>query len=104
MITKDIAIRDRKLLDLAHKLNDCTRCGKYVPEGLEPAHSNQSIHGKGAGRKAHDHWHAALCHECHAELDQGSTMTREEKAWEWAIAHIATWNEYMRRGWLKVAA
>lgn len=27
--------RSRPLLDLAHKLNTCTRCGHYVPEGLE---------------------------------------------------------------------
>lgn len=104
MIHKDTAIRDRKLLDLAHRLNECTHCGRYVPEGLEPAHSNQHIHGKGAGRKAHDQWHAALCHECHVALDQGRGMSREEKAAMWEQSHIKTMNEYWRRGWIKVAA
>jgi uncharacterized CHY-type Zn-finger protein len=43
------------------------------------AHSNLQEHGKGMGLKAHDGMHAWLCHRCHAELDQGHSMTKAEK-------------------------
>ena len=93
--------RSRSLLNLAHKLNRCTRCGHYVPEGLEPAHSDSSRHGKGMGIKAHDHLHAAICHDCHEALPR---MSREERESEWQRAHEVTMTEYWKRGWLKVAA
>lgn len=62
--------RNRALLDLAHRICECQNCGRYT-EGCEPAHSNEMAHGKGKSIKAHDCFFAALCHECHAWLDQG---------------------------------
>ena len=91
--------RSRPLLDLAHKLNTCTRCGHYVPEGLEPAHADSQRYGKGTGLKAHDHFHAALCHACHTELPN---MAREEREHAWQRAFEATLTEYFKRGWLRV--
>jgi hypothetical protein len=76
--------RSRPLLDLAYEFP----CLIGLPgcEGTvgEPAHSNQSIHGKGGALKAHDCFHVPACRSCHRELDQGRTMDREMK--------FATWN------------
>lgn len=98
--------RNRSLLDLAHDLHDCTAqiegvCQGYSPDGLEPAHSNQSRHGKGMSIKAHDCFHAAICHSCHVEIDQGHKLSREERAEVWQKAHERTILEYFNRGWLK---
>jgi hypothetical protein len=95
--------RNRSLLNLAHHVHECTNCGEYVPSGCEPAHANWSEFGKGAMVKANDHWHAALCHRCHAELDQGMTLTREERKSLWQRAHIKTMDLYWHKGWIKVA-
>jgi hypothetical protein len=99
--------RDRKLLDLAHRLNDCTIqipgvCTGYSAEGLEPAHSNQLRHGRGASFKSHDVFHAAACHACHAELDHGKTLSRETRADYWQAGFERTLLEYSRRGWVGV--
>ena len=44
-----MTFRSRSLLNLAHKLHTCPLCGKYTPDGLEPAHSDSQKHGKGMG-------------------------------------------------------
>lgn len=95
-------VRDRKLLDLAHELHECTNCGRYVVEGLEPAHQNGISAGKGQSIKSHDNRHAALCHDCHLAYDSG-TASRAEKFDMWIRAHLKTMDEYWRRGWLRVA-
>ena len=75
--------RDRDLLDMAYEFP----CQLQLPgcEGGpgEPAHSNQSIHGKGGALKAHDCFHVPGCRRCHREIDQGRTMDREEKFAAW---------------------
>lgn len=55
-----------------------------------PCHSNQAIHGKGMGIKAHDDFTVPGCGLCHAEIDQGSRFTREEKFEIWNRAY-ARW-------------
>jgi len=52
-----------------------------------PCHSNQSKHGKGMGIKASDIFTVPGCHACHAELDQGMAMNREEKRAAWDAAY-----------------
>lgn len=48
----------------------CVNCG--AEDGtVVAAHSNRSIHGKGAMLKAHDCFVAHLCARCHGWLDQG---------------------------------
>ena len=93
--------RNRKLLDLAHKLNTCPECGHYSPEGLEPMHSNMQRHGRGMGHKSADHFHAAGCHECHKKIDSGM-LSREEKEAMWLRAFEATLTRYWEMGWLVV--
>lgn len=51
------------------------------------AHSNQLRDQKGRGIKAHDYRIAALCHACHAEIDQGSKLTKDERRAIWELAH-----------------
>lgn len=92
--------RNRKLLDLAHMVDQCQNCGKIVP-GCEPAHANSSRYGKGMSIKSHDCFHAALCHECHSELDQGRGL-RNDKMDDWQRAFEQTLLYYWKHGWLKV--
>jgi ferredoxin len=46
------------------------------------AHSNQLLHGKGMGIKAHDCFIAWACSSCHYEIDQGK-MSKEDKYFYW---------------------
>lgn len=110
-IPKDTEYRNRKLLDLAHRdENACGNCERPGP--CEPAHSNMSQHGKGERRKAHDLFVAALCHDCHAWLDQGRgpdptglwSDDRADKQAMWRRAADRTWLRWWRLGWIKVAA
>jgi hypothetical protein len=80
--------RNRTLLDSVRN-SPCQNCG--IEDGtVVAAHSNQLIDGKGRGLKAHDYRIAALCFTCHADLDQGSKMTREERLNMWEAAHRKT--------------
>lgn len=80
--------RNRALLDLARD-QPCTHCGRQDGT-IVAAHSNQSRHGKGMGIKAHDCFIAFLCATCHAELDQGSRLSRDERIELWQRAHEKT--------------
>jgi hypothetical protein len=91
--------RNRTLLDLAYSLECQVQLPGVCEGGIgEPAHSNQSRHGKGGGIKAHDCFIAAACRACHRELDQGRTMDRDEKFEAWQRAHERTLLELFRRG------
>ena len=68
----------------------------HDPETVVPAHSNQARHGKGIGIKAGDIYTVPACHACHAEIDQGKTMTREQKFAAWDAAY-ARWSEDRKR-------
>lgn len=93
--------RNRRLLDLAHRVTECQACGRHT-EGCEPAHANWSEFGKGMGLKAHDLFHAAMCHQCHAELDQGCKMSFEDRKAMWTRAYINTQLLYWQNGWIHV--
>lgn len=96
--------RNRELLDLAYAIP----CQLNLPGcdgGVgEPAHSNQSRHGKGGSIKAHDCFFASGCRSCHREIDQGKTMSREEKFDVWQRAYERTMLELWRRGLIGVTA
>lgn len=76
----------------------CVLCGK-VGE-TQAAHANR--HGKGAMRKADDSLVAACCVACHHELDQGKTMTRDERRAELDRAIVLTVKALARAGMLIV--
>jgi hypothetical protein len=96
-----MTFRSRPLLDLAHEspcqasfAHDCT---EY--QGVEPAHSDQQIWGRGHGHKSHDFGHAAMCHTAHMMLD---TFEREVKQTEWLKAHVKTMVWYWTNGFLTI--
>ena len=101
------AYRSRKLLDLAHRVQECQVripgvCRGYSEHGCEPAHSNQQRHGKGVGHKADDCYHAAACHDCHVAIDQGRKLSREDKQHYWRLGFERTFKLYLENGWLGV--
>jgi hypothetical protein len=72
-----LTFRSKKLLDLARG-QACVMCD--CEDGtIVSAHSNLLEHGKGKGLKAHDGMIAWLCMRCHSELDQGRSMSKEER-------------------------
>jgi len=87
MILKFPYIRSKKLLKLVACL-DCQICGSGLM--VQAAHSNMAQHGKGRGIKASDEYTAALCMSCHYEIDQGKTLSKEERQDLWQEAHQKT--------------
>lgn len=63
--------------------------GICTGQAHDPCHSNQAIHGKGKGIKAHDVYTVPGCRSCHDELDQGMRYTRAEKFGIWDQAYAA---------------
>jgi hypothetical protein len=80
--------RNPKLLQAVRDA-PCQMCG--AQDGtVVAAHSNQLRDGKGRGIKAHDYRIASLCYRCHVEIDQGSSMSKDERRQAWEEAHRAT--------------
>lgn len=95
--------RNRKLLDLAHRVNHCmfrlAPCQGYSVEGCEPAHSNFQAHGKGTGIKAADDQHVAACPACHRYFDS-NTLPHDVALARFKTARDLTFAFYQRQGWL----
>jgi hypothetical protein len=72
---------------------ECGACGSFA--GSQAAHENI---GKGMGLKVSDARCAALCVDCHRELDQGTKMTRQERRDFWKDAFITTVVRMIERG------
>lgn len=79
----------------------CMVCG--VEGKTQASHSNSQRDGKGMGIKAHDYRIAAICDTCHAEIDQGSGMTKAERREVWEEAHRATIGSLFEQGLVVVA-
>ena len=94
--------RNKQLLEEVREAPICFGCGKHNDGTIVAAHSNQLIHGKGRGIKSHDCYVAALCNSCHTDLDQGTTLTREERKEMWSDACILTYGWMMQDGRLKL--
>lgn len=77
---KDAPFRSRKLLDSFRDAPSCFGCQQPNDGTVVGAHGNGHQFGKAAGQKAHDFYTAGLCNSCHTRYDQGSDMSREEKA------------------------
>ena len=93
--------RNKKLLEAARQL-ECQHCG--ADDGTVcAAHSNQLIHGKGTGIKAHDWAIAALCNHCHINvLDQGRELDKDSRRAMWDAAHLKTLHALIERNILRV--
>jgi hypothetical protein len=86
-----------KALMAAYRLIPCQHCGR--DDGTVcGAHSNSAAHGKGRAIKADDNTCASLCHVCHAALDQGSYLSRDQRETMHAAAWRRTVRELHRRG------
>lgn len=90
--------RNQKLLEAVREL-PCSNCG--AQDGtVVAAHRNE---GKGMGIKVSDSLVAALCYSCHAELDQGRSMTREERRSMWDRAAVKTYQRLIETGLLRLS-
>ena len=99
--------RNRKLLDLAHDApccaefdHQCAQPHEPLSDGVcVPAHSNRLAHGRGAGHRAADIFHAAVCPEAHDYIDgRKGGWDRETKHAEWNRAYIKTQLYYWENG------
>jgi Fe-S oxidoreductase len=92
--------RNQKLLEAVRDL-PCQHCG--VQDGtVVAAHSNQLRDGKGRSIKASDAAIAALCYSCHSQIDQGPTLSRQERIDIWENAHRKTMRWLIEEGYLVV--
>lgn len=88
--------RSEKLRRAVSEL-DCQWCG--LAGETQAAHRNQ---GKGMGMKTSDALVAALCAECHRQLDQGKLLERQERREMWDAAYIKTVQALIETGRLVV--
>ena len=80
--------RNKKLLEIVRE-SPCQHCG--IQDGtIVAAHSNQLRDGKGRGLKSSDARIAALCYRCHSDLDQGRSLSKDQRVEMWESAHRAT--------------
>lgn len=95
-IQKNIPFRSAKWLQAVRELDRCVLCGSW---GVQAAHRNE---GKGAGMKTSDCLTAALCPECHSEIDQGKHMTREERRATMNAAIVMTLEALVKAGRVEI--
>lgn len=95
-VVKHQYIRSKKLLQACREI-PCQWCG--IADGtVVAAHSNALAHGKGRSIKSSDQFVAAMCRECHHEIDQGHTLSKAERIAMWQTAHERTVKELNRLG------
>lgn len=82
--------RSKKWLAAVAQIECCVLCGRY---GTQVAHRNE---GKGTGLKVDDSLTAALCPQCHHNIDNGGSMSRIERRQEMDRAIILTIRELTR--------
>ncbi len=95
-IHKNNPVRSPKWLQAVRELEYCVLCGAY---GVQAAHRNE---GKGAGMKTSDCLTAALCPECHSEIDQGKHMTREDRRATMNAAIVMTLEALVKAGRVEI--
>ncbi len=84
--------RNKKWLAAVGQIEQCVLCGTW---GIQVAHRNES---KGMGMKTDDCATAALCVECHHEIDNGKTLSRDERRQLMDRAIVLTVIQIARRG------
>ena len=88
-------VRSITLLRNAREI-PCQHCG--ADDGtVVAAHANWGG-GRGRSIKADDNLIASLCFLCHAELDQGKHLSKDERQAMWLDAHIKTVRKLTRLG------
>ncbi|EHU7134235.1 hypothetical protein KZK14_000034 [Salmonella enterica] len=84
--------RSKKWLAAVGQIEQCVLCGRWR---TQVAHMNE---GKGMGMKTDDCATAAICQECHHEIDNGSHLSRKERRRLMNKAIVLTVIELARRG------
>jgi hypothetical protein len=90
-------MRNKKWLSAVHEIECCVLCGAY---GVQAAHRNES---KGLGQKTSDHLVAALCINCHNEIDNGNRLTLDDRRAMMDRAIVLTFDQLVRLGLIGVA-
>ncbi|ECE6270470.1 hypothetical protein LHS21_000548 [Salmonella enterica subsp. enterica serovar Newport] len=84
--------RSKNWLAAVGQIEHCVLCGRW---GTQVAHRNEL---KGMGVKTDDCATAALCPECHYEIDNGCHLEKEERRRLMNKAIVLTVIELARRG------
>lgn len=82
--------RSRELLRIVGHAPFCMACGQRNDGTVVACHANSQKFGKGRSLKAHDWAVCAMCFRCHAELDQGAFLSRQQREEMWMDAYIRT--------------
>ena len=96
-----MTFRSPELLRLARLAPRCMSCDCTNDGSVVAAHANHIM--KGMGIKAPDWAWCGLCWKCHAFLDQGATLTREDRREMWLQAFYKTQDWLWTSGLLQVA-
>lgn len=91
MNQKQPIFRSKTWLRAVASIESCVLCGK---NGVQAAHRNE---GKGMGQKTDDCLTAALCPDCHHEIDNGNSLDRDQKRRLMDTAIVLTLKELGRR-------
>lgn len=89
---KQKTYRSKKWLEMVGSIERCVLCNKF---GTQVAHRNE---GKGFGLKVDDCLTAALCVYCHADIDNGKHLTRDERRALMDKAIVLTLLQLVREG------
>lgn len=81
-----------------HSLECCVLCQRH---GVQWAHGNE---GKGTALKVPPWESAALCPECHHEIDNGNRLTQDERRSLMARAIVRTHTKLIQTGKLRLIA
>lgn len=98
-IPKQPVYRNKALLDAVRSI-PCAHCGAPA----QAAHSNQSRHGKGKGRKASDAAIAALCQAEHHEIDNGKKYSKQERREKMDVYIVMTYGKLLSYGLIEMSA
>ena len=98
-VPKQKYVRDGEYLRWVASL-PCAHCG--IEGRSQAAHSDDNgVGGKGMGIKAYPWRVAALCPQCHVDLDSGSFLSKQERRDQWDEAHRSTIGQLFERGKLR---
>ena len=87
---------EKRWFEAVASINQCVLCGTY---GVQVAHRNE---GRGMGQKSLPCNTAALCPACHHEIDNGHTLSKEERRARMDRAIVLTHEAMAKNGRLEV--
>lgn len=88
---------ERRWFQAVAALGECVLCNRW---GVQVAHSNRD---RGMGQKSLPHLTAALCPDCHHEIDNGKNLSRDERRALMDRAIVLTHDALIRAGKVRLA-